>query len=812
MRWHQNGVYPWRNQRRMISNYFKPLLRNLWKSRAITAINIFGLSTGLCSCLLIGVYIKHELSYDDFELKGNRIVRVIMEYGFKGDTETKRGNFTSVRVAPVFKKTFPEIETGVRLYLTSRVVKYKEKIVNEKKFLFADPSFFQVFTFKLLQGDFRTALSSPRQVILTLSTANRYFGSKNPRGQQIVVDSEKEPYVITGVMPDCPDNSQIKFDFLASFSSLGLTGEESTYFNANFTTYFLLKDQQSISSLEAKIAPFMKQEMQGSGAKVNFFLEPFHEVHLYSKYDGFEPAGNIQYIYVLEAVTLLILLIACFTYINLNTARSLERAKEIGIRKVIGAVRSQLFWNFIGESVFLCFLSLLISLVGACTLFGTFNNLTGNNQPLTDLFSPAFIVYLVLITLVIGFLAGCYPALILSNYLPVKVLKGSFKNSDEGRWQRKALIVFQFAISVFLIAATVIIHRQLDYIQTRDLGYDRDRVLVMPIDSKTNVSLLKAQFKENPNVDRVSACRNTPVDIGGGYNVRSSTMPANQQIAITANPIDEDFVKTVGLKIVAGQDLTLQDMKDASTADTSKISFQFILNESAAKLLGWTAREAVGKRMFLDESRPGYVKAVVKDFNFQSLHEEIKPLVLFPQTMWIRNLLVKIEGKNIKETVSFLESKWKLVNPDRPFEYRFLDEDYNALYKSESRMSTLLELFAVIAIALACLGLFGLSSYSASQRIKEIGIRKVLGASIYSVSTLLAVDFLRPVLVAIAVGGPIAWLVMNRWVNDYAYRITVSWWVVGYAGLIVAAIAVVTVWFQAFKASLANPVESLKSE
>lgn len=782
------------------------------ESRAITAINIFGLSTGLCSCLLIRVYIKHELNYDDFELKGNRIVRVIMEYGFKGDTETKRGNFTSVRVAPVFKKTFPEIETAVRFDHYSRVVKYKEKIGDEKKFLYADPSFFQIFSFKLLQGDSRTALNSPRQVILTQTTANRYFNSKNPVGQQISVGPGKEPYLVTGVMQDCPDNSQIKFDFLASFSSLGHADWESTYFNANYTTYFLLKDPQAITSLEAKIPRFMKQEMQGSGATVNFFLEPFHDVHLYSKYDGFEPAGNIQYIYVLEAVTLLILLIACFTYINLNTARSLERAKEIGIRKVIGAVRSQLFWNFIGESVFLCFLSLILSLVAACILFGTFNNLTGNHQSLTDLFSPAFIVCLVLITLVIGFLAGFYPALILSNYLPVKVLKGAFKNSDEGRWQRKALIVFQFAISVFLIAATVIIQKQLDYIQNKDLGYDRDRVLVMPIDSKTNVSLLKAQFRENSNVDRVSACRSTPVDIAGGYNIRSSTMPASQQIAITAGPIDEDFVKTVGLRIVAGQDLTRQDMNDASTADSSKVTFQFILNESAAKLLGWTARGAIGKRMFLGATRPGYVKAVIKDFNFQSLHEEIKPLVLFPDITYSRNLLVKLKGRDIKQTVSFLESKWKSVNPDRPFEYRFLDEDYNALYMSESRMSTLLELFAGIAIALACLSLFGLSSYSASQRVKEIGIRKVLGGSVFSVSTLLAVDFLRPVLTAIALGGPIAWLVMNRWVSDYAYRITVSWWVVGYAGLLVAAIAVVTVWFQAFKASLANPVQSLKSE
>ncbi len=614
----------------MLKNYFKIAFRNLWKNKTASFINIFGLTIGFCSCFLIAIYIQHELTYDNFELNGNRIVRVIMGYSFKGDGDEKKGNFTSVRVAPVFKQTFPEIVSAVRMTEYKRVVQYQEKQINEKRFMYADPSFFRVFSFKLTEGDTASALKAPNRVVITQSSAKRYFGNTDPVGKAIRVGTDNQLYLVTGVIPDCPSNSQIKFDFLASWSSLSLSGKENTYWEANYTTYFLLKDKNAISTLQSKIGPFMKKEMAGQGATVNFYLEPFKNIHLHSEFDGFEPTNNIKYIYILEAVSVLILLIACFTYVNLNTARSLERAKEVGVRKVIGAEKTQLFWQFIGESALLCTIAVIISLIAAALLLPAFNQLTEKELQVTSFISFPIIGGALGVIILVSLLAGSYPALILSNFQPIKVLKGSFKSTGSSQWLRKSLIVFQFAISVLLIVSTFILQRQLHYIQNKDLGYKRERVLILPMDSKmgAKIQMIKQELKSNNNIVSVSGCGSTPVNIGGGYSMRSAIMPESEQIAVTADPVDEDFVKTTGLNIIAGADITQQDIKDVADTGYRKNTFHFILNESAAKQLGWTPQQAIGQKMFLDG--PGYVKAVVKDFNFESLHHAIKPLVLFP--------------------------------------------------------------------------------------------------------------------------------------------------------------------------------------
>jgi len=797
----------------MIRNYFKLTIRNLWKNKTASVINIFGLSIGLTSCLLIGIYIQHELNYDKFQLKGDRVARVIMEYKFDGGSDFKKGDFTSVRVAPVFKQTFPEIESAVRMSDSYQVVQYQDKLLSEKAFMYADPTFFSIFSFKLFQGDPATVLNAPNKVILTESTAKRYFGSENPVGKALKVGADTNLYAVTGVMQDCPSNSQIKFDFLASFSSLHTEDQEKTYWDANYTTYLLLKDKDALNSLQAKITPFMQKEMKGQGATVNFFLEPFTKVHLYSPYEGFEPNNNIRYIYILEAVALLILIIGCFTYINLSTARSVERAREVGVRKVIGAGKMQLFWQFIGESAIICFISTAISLVAAVALLPEFNQLTEKQLTVGSIFSAQFIVGLLVIIGSVSLLAGCYPAFILSNFQPVKVLKGSFKNTNAGQWVRKSLIVFQFSISVLLIVSTFIMQKQLGYIQSKNLGYSRDRVLVLPMDRTMlgNIQVIKQEFKSDNNVQSVSACVSTPVQIVGGYNMRSSVMPENQQIAVTANPIDEDFVKTTGLKIIAGNDLTQQDIKDVSNNDRVQNTYHFIINESAAKELGWTPESAIGQKMFLDASRPGFVKAVVKDFNFESLHNPIKPLVLFPEIRG-RQLLLKLSAGNIPQTISFLRSKWKQLVPQRPFEYRFMDDDFNRLYNSELRLGTVLNIFAAVAIALACLGLFGLSAYAAKQRVKEIGIRKVLGARINDIVATLSADFIRLVFVSIIISVPVAWWLMNKWLQGFAYRISITGWIFVVAGITVLLIAFLTVSIQTIKAAMANPVKSLRNE
>jgi putative ABC transport system permease protein len=795
----------------MFRNYLKTSLRNLWRNKTSTGINLLGLTTGLTCCLLIGLYMQHELSYDNFQTKGERTARVIMEYTIGSDT--KKGNFTSTKVAPTFQRNFPEIESAIRMQQYSRVVQYGDKLFDEKRFLYADSTFFDIFSFKLLQGKPQQVLMYPKMVVLTSSAAKKYFGNESPVGKIIKVGSNGENYQVTGVMEDCPSNSQLKFDFLASFSTLG-ANQEVTYGDANYTTFLLLKDKNSFAPLQKKITAFIKKETKGGGSfKLNFILEHFDKIHLYSEHDGFEPNNNITYIYIIAAVAMLILAIACFTYINLSTARSVERAKEVGIRKVVGALKGQIFGQFVGESVLLSLTSLVLSIGAVWLALPAFNELTDRQLSIASLLSP-FVIVFTLITLVcISLLAGSYPALVLSAFKPIKVLKGSFKNTGSGLWLRKSLIVFQFVISVFLIVGTFIIQSQLHYIQSKKLGYNRDHVLVMPMDTKMleNLSAIKTGFAANSNVRSVTRVVHSPTNILGGYNMSQPEMPEGTETLVTANPVDEDFVKTMGLQIIAGTDLNRQDIIDVSYDEQDKKTYHYILNESAARELGWTPEQAVGKKMFLGFHRPGYVRGVVKDFHFSSLHSPIKPLVLFPEIRG-RLLLTKISGNNIAATISHLENAWKKLVPHRPFEYSFLDEEYNKLYSAELRIGKVLNIFAGIAILLACLGLFGLSSYAAQQRMKEIGIRKVLGASVQHIVTILSKDFIRLALIATLIAFPFAWWMGNKWLQDFTYRVEVSWWVFAIAGSLAVLIALLTVSIQAIKAAISNPVKSLRSE
>ncbi len=795
----------------MFGNYLKIAWRSLWKNKASSSINVFGLTIGLSSCMLIGLYIQHELSFDTFQTNGKRIARVIMEYSFGTNQESNKGNFTSTKVAPVFVRAFPEIEAAVRMTDDDKIVRYGSKFITEPHFMFADSSFFRVFNASFLAGNPREALNGPYKVVVTESTAKKYFGAANPVGKILLVGSDSTAYQVTGLMADYPPNSQIRFDFLASFSSLGANQEES-YFDANYTTYLLLKDEHSFAPLQVKITPFMKKEMAGSGASINFLLEDFSKIHLYSEYAGFVPNTSITYLYILSGVALLILLIVSFTYINLSTARSVQRAKEVGVRKVAGARRTQLFWQFIGESGIICLMALLLSFWMTLLALPFFTELTQTQLPAGELASPVFLLFAGLITAAVSLLAGSYPAIVLSGFQPVQVLKGVFRGSGSGQRMQQSLIVFQFVISVALLVATFIVQRQLYFIQHKKLGYNRDHVLVLPMNQRTldKLSVIKQELKSNPDILSVSRCGSTPVNIAHGYNMRSAVMPENEQIAFTANRIDEDYLKTTGLQLIAGQDFTERDIKDVAD-DQKEKQYHFILNESGAKRLGWTPQQAVGQRMFLDASRPGVVKGVIRDFHFASMHEAIKPLVLFPD-IGSRQFLIKMSGQHLSETLAFIETKWKLFAPDVPFEYRFLDDDYEKLYHAEHQLGTVMDVFSGIALVLTCLGLLGLSTYVVQQRTKEIGVRKVLGASIAGIVTLLSKDFLKLVLIAILIASPIAWYAMNRWLQDFAYKIDIEWWVFGVTGLLAVGIALLTVSFQSVKAALMNPVKSLRSE
>lgn len=795
----------------MIRHYLKTAIRSLTRNSFFTGINLIGLSIGLTCCLLMVLYIRHELSYDRFQEKGDRIARVIMEYSFEGG-ETSKGNFTSAKVLPAFQQQFPEVESGVRCTMVKRIIRYEDKLFTEKQFLFADSSFFKVFSFPLLQGHPAQVFRHASGLVITESAARKYFGTDNPIGKVLLVSTNQEPYQITGIAADPPSNSQIKFDFIAPFSSLGIP--EDTWWNANYTTFLLLRNESDRAAMQSRIPAFMDKEMASEpGVRLRYELEPFLGVHLHSPYDGFEPAGNIQYLYMMGFVAFLLLLVACFTYINLSTARSLERAKEVGIRKVSGALKQQVFWQFSLESILICLLALLVSVGFAVALLPFFNQLSDRSLQASQFLDPTFLAIVFGLTLLVGFGAGMYPAVLLSGFLPVTVLKGAFKNTGSGNTLRKSLIVFQFSISVFLLMGTWVVHNQLSYIQNRMLGYSKEHVIVLPLDQKLNdkINLVKSEFRQSPDVLAVSKAYESPVLINGGYGVSKSNMKGSPTWTVNANPIDESYLEACDIQLLKGENINPNDIALAETDDTSKVQFAYILNETCARMLGWTPDQAIGQTIYLGDHRPGFVKGVVRDFHFQSMHTAIGPLILIPGG-WCNTLLVKTGDGNPENTLSFLREKWLKLAPHRPFEYRFLDDDFQELYRSETRTATVFNLFSGIAIVLACMGLFGLSAYSARQRMKEIGIRKVLGASVWQITFLLSRNFLMLVLLASVFALPFAWLLMDKWLQDFAYRTDLQVWMFAGSSLLLAILTLLTVGMQAIRAAVGNPVKALRMD
>lgn len=794
----------------MFRNYFHIAIRTLWKHSVLSSINLIGLVIGFSACLLISLYIKYEASYDDFQPKGDRIARVISEFGFSGSDEPLKGNYTSTKVAPVLTRTFPDVSTAIKMRSNERTVRYEDEQVNEPNFMFADSTFFTMFYYDMVQGNPATALAGRYKVVLTESTAHRYFGDEDAVGKTLLIGSDQQPYDVTGVIKDYPTNSHLKFDFLASFSSLGLNQEE-TYFDANFTTYLLLNSSGDFSSLQTKLNDFMAQEVIAPDVTLKLILEPFNDVHLRSPYPGFVPNTSVSYLYSLAAVAFLIVVIACFTYINLSTARAVERAREVGVRKVIGAQRGQLFWQFIGESALICAVAFILSLGVAGLALPFFNALTQKTLSLGLLFQPSFLIAALVVVLAVSVVAGGYPAIVLAGFAPIRVLKGVFKNSGTARALQQWLIVFQFAISVFLIVATFVIQKQLYYVQHKSLGFDRSHLLQLPMVEKMydNVPAFKSQLKTHPDVLHVSRCVRNPVFIMGGYSMRKPG--ANQEeIAITANPVDEDYVTTTGMEIIAGRDFTEQDTRDVSVDKREDAIHHYLLNERAVQLLGWTPEEAIGKRLLIGD-RSGFIEGVIKDFHFKSLHQPIGPVVLFTEP-WGRELLVKVSGHHMPQTIAFIENTWKAFVPYMPFDYSFLDDQYDRLYEAELQLGKVMNIFAFMAILLACLGLFGLSSYVVQQRVKEISIRKVLGASMGHLVTLLSGSFARLVVISIVIALPVAYLVMQQWLLDFAYRMTMPWWIFVLAALAAIFIAVLTVSVQSIRAAIANPAKNLKAE
>ena len=794
----------------MFKNYLKIALRNLFHHKVLSGINILGLAAGISCCLLIALYVYNETSYDRFHKKAHRIVRVTMEYGFDG--VINKIAVTGNKVFPAFKRNFAEVENGVRMFNLGAIVKYDNKLFEEDRFVFVDSTFFDIFSFKLLKGNPLTVLQNPNTVVLTEFSAKKYFGSEDAIGKILRVNNEKD-YTVTGVVTDCPVNSQIKFDFLASFSSLeGDIYKKEKWWNANYYTYLLLKTPEAANSLAVKIPGYMKTQDKENGIAGNnyltFHLEPLTSVHLYSQVEGgFEPAGNYRYIYIFSAIALLILGIACANYMNLITARATERAKEVGIRKVMGAARKQLFGQFMGESFISVFIALLFSLGFVRLLLPLFNFVTSKELEYFSIFQPAVLASLSVILIIVAVIGGSYPAMVLSSYKPIKVLKGNFKSTSSGSLLRKILIVTQFVISVGLIVCTIVIHNQLSFIQNKKLGYDKDHLVILPIDKfiREKIPAFKSEFKSDPKIINVASCTQTPTFVPGKYELKIG----DRDMIVTAQGVDKDFIKTIGLTIIEGSDFTEAD-ETAALSEEENAQGAVVLNESAAKSLNWKPEQAVGKTVQF-EGRNSVVKAIVKDFHFASMHEPITPIVLFLNG-YTRNLLVKLAGDQLPQTLQFMKKKWNELAPHRPFEYKFLDEEYNKLYTTEIKTGKLFYVFAVLAIVLACLGLFGLATYTAQQRTKEIGIRKVLGASVTGIITLLSRDFLKLVVISTIIAFPVAWWVMNKWLEDFVFRVNIGWWVFVLSAALALLIAFITISFQAVRAAIANPVKSLRTE
>ena len=799
----------------MFRNYFITAWRNLRRNKLYTTINIFGLSVGLAACLLIGVYISHELSYDKFNVNANRIVRATMEYGSAGTINTTAT--TGTKVGPQFKRMFPSIEEYARTFITHNVVKSGDKIFDEPRILYADPSFFKIFSFHIVEGDALTALDAPDKIVITQSMAKKYFGNEDALNKTLT--SGGKDLRVSAVCEDVPQSSQIKFDFATQFLNLGNGVKDETWWTANWITYFLLHNEKDIPLLQKQIIDYMKTPgvktdagLQGKDY-LTYHLEPLIKVHLYSSLAGFEPNGSITYIYMFAVIALLILIIACANYTNLATAQSSGRSGEIGMRKVMGASKRQVFLQFMSESSMVTFIAAILALVLSVLLIPYFNSITGKQFAVNILLQPAPLVSLFIFTLIVSFFAGLYPALILSGTQIMNVLKKGFNFTGGNNLLRKTLIVAQFGISVFLIIYTIIILQQMHFMQTKNLGYDKEHIVVLPIGGNMlqNFQSLKDAFAQVRGVESITASYETPEYVEWGDGITVIDEKGKHDISLNAMPVDLDFIQTMKMQLIAGRDFQQSDFAMMDTSNNyANFHIPYIINETLAKKIGWTPQQAVGRT--IENRTTGPVVGVVKDFNFSSLHDPIGPLVIFLGRDFSRDFMLRINSNEMQSTLDRLQAVWKQRVPDRPFNYHFLDDDYNKLYLAEQRTSKLFGVASGLAIVLACLGLFGLAAFTTVQRTKEIGIRRVLGANISSITLLVAKNFLQLVSIAIVIAVPLAWWAGNKWLQDFAFRIPVQAYVFVATAIVTVLIALCTVGYHSIRAALANPVKSLRTE
>ncbi len=819
----------------MLKNYVLVALRILLKQKGYAAINIAGLAAGMACCCVIFLYVADELSYDRYHERVDRIYRLTMTSRLSGSD--RRFSRTALPVAPVLAAAFPEIEAVVRLYGRSagtQVLNGDAKPVlggrfQEERFFFADSTVFRVFSFPLLKGDSATALAQPNSVVLTEETAHKYFGDADPMGHTLLFEGT-HPMKVTGVARNLPDASCVHFDVLASFDMLVLENQSAANFlNTDWLfgplyTFVLLREGVDRKHIEQQLPDFARRHANPQYAdKIRFSLQSMADIHLYSEYTDEEHPNAITYVYIFSTIAILTLMVACINFINLSTARSFVRAREVGVRKALGAHRSQIVVQFLGEAFVIALAAFIISIALIELLLPGINELTEKHLSLFRQDSAAVLLGLAGIFLFTAFLAGCYPAFVISRLRPIAALRGgAVEHRASGGRLRRMLVVAQFAISIVLIAGAIIVSGQMTYMRSLPLGFYRDHVLTVPLFSEDLLTILgtpmTTELRSRTNAFEEALHRNPRVEaitlssvLPGNGSVITSVLPEGVShdipIFISWLSVDYDFVQTYGLQILSGRSFSRQVGTDHLQA--------FIINEAAAKEFGWTIHNAVGKRLRRGDAqtgKDGVVVGVIRDFHVASLHERIRPMLMDVEPTTFAYFSIRVHSGDLHGTIAFIERTWKEFFPNRIFEYHFLNRQLESMYRSEEKLSGIIQGFALLAVFISCMGLLGLASFTTARRTKEIGVRKILGASVWNIVLLLVAEYTVLVLVAIGIALPVAWWGTYRWLEAFAYRIEPGPGMFIAAGAATLAIALLTVSWLSVRAALRNPAQALRYE
>ncbi|MDO8965722.1 MAG: ABC transporter permease [Algoriphagus sp.] len=799
----------------MWKNYLKVSFRNLKKRKLYSGINLLGLTIALVSFFVISLYIHHEWSYDRMYSNADRIYKFNQEFVSGGEKQLV--GTTPSSLVPTLIEEFPEVETGTLVFdlsiFSSVMVNAGEGNQEESRFAFVDENFYQVFDFKIIAGQRASLLNNPNQLVLTESTAKRYFGSaQNAEGKSLKINDQE--YLVTGVMENFPSNSHLDFDFLASFKT-HRHGKNPEWSPSNYYSYVKLRADADLEQFKAKL-PKMVEKYLGEAQKENgfetaFYAQPVTKIHLGDQsLSSVKPGTDIRYLYIFGLVALLLIAIGIINYVNLATAEATERNKEVGLRKVMGADRLQLFGQFVSESLILTAGAAVLSLLIIYLVAPQFAKLGGVPLDLTLLFSVPGILALAGLVLTVGFLSGLYPSVILSGLEPIKALGNKVKIGG-GAWVRKSLVVFQFFVSIGLLISTFVVKTQLDYMQEVNLGYQKEQVVALPYhyNMRKSIETLKQEMLRTGAVESIALASDMPIFIKAGYRIFPGGDNQNE-FMITGYSVDKDLVKTIGLEILEGENFLDTDLSRTMAYDSS-MEYPVILNESALQQLGWNAGEAIGRKVNFGGGM-AHVKGVVKNFYFNSLHHGVGPLAIFIDPEQANVLLLRLPAGNPAVHLARLEQTWKEMAPDRPFNYKFVDQEYAQLYRSEERVGAVFGLFSGIAIFIACMGLFGLVSYVALRRTREISIRKVLGATQHDVLSVLSADFFR--LLGLAAGLAIGfglWFT-DAWLAAFANKASIGIWPYLYAVLIVLLLALITIGYRSWKVYTLNPSKTLKSE